>query len=74
MADKTEQARESFMPPLEVPCAACKGKGGETDESNEWRYDCIACDGTGFVLTPAGRELFSFLQHAGARLRHLSQA
>jgi len=48
---------------LERPCTECDGKGGESDEYTGDFYPCDACDGTGYVLTDSGNNLFSFLEN-----------
>lgn len=46
---------------LTAPCSNCNGHGKTADYFSQ-RFDpCLACNGTGRVNTPAGRELLEFL-------------
>ena len=52
---------------LEVSCNDCKGKGNYAYDDNEIYMICTECEGTGFVLTKLGEEVFGFLSRAKQR-------
>lgn len=52
------------LPLLETICTGCGGFGSRTNPSEV----CTACDGTGYVPTPAGRDVLAFvLRHTTAQ-------
>jgi hypothetical protein len=72
MAERTEFVT-LISHALEKQCDECDGLGHDDDEFDESRFVCDICDGTGYVLTDAGREVFDFVQHTIQRLRFRSR-
>jgi DnaJ-class molecular chaperone len=58
---------------LERPCNECDGTGGKHNSyTGEFLY-CDICDGTGFVLTATGEEVYAFIEHTLMRRKSRSQ-
>lgn len=62
------QSTLGSLPRLEEVCGDCNGTGRCSPEATR-AYLCPNCDGTGFVLTAFGAEVFSFVEHAAQRYR-----
>ncbi len=71
-------AQETAMNSLDVTsleslCKECEGKGCFEDKDTGSRYPCGFCDGTGYVLTDFGEQVFMFLDRTKQRMRFRSR-
>jgi DnaJ-class molecular chaperone len=62
-------ANRALAVDVEKDCTTCEGAGirvipfiGYEDEGVTTTVDCPACEGRGFVLTDAGRQLVAFME------------
>jgi hypothetical protein len=68
----TEQIERLFsvaVNRLERQCDICDGEGGWKDGRNGKRSECADCEGTGFVLTELGEQIYSFMRRLKSRVR-----
>jgi hypothetical protein len=55
------------FPVLEILCTECNGKGGSR-EVDRW-FDCLECEGAGYVPTEAGEAIIALVRHNMKTLR-----
>ena len=63
-----EQSNLISFPAMEEKCGECTGVGAVGEEP--FRFACENCEGTGFLLTSFGEEVFAFIEHAARRYRY----
>lgn len=59
-AQEDRRTRQALQMPLDWPCTTCSGRGSMINEEA-----CSRCDGSGYALSPRGRELVEFLTRHG---------
>jgi DnaJ-class molecular chaperone len=65
---KSAGAVATIAPSLEHVCKECEGKG-ERETLQGQHFTCSLCDGTGYILTDEGKQVFEFVQHLVRRMK-----